>query len=370
MPGNDSYTKILLHFEGADGSTTLVDSNRGGSAHTWTANGNAQLDTGVAPAFGTAYGLFDGTGDYWSTPDHADFALGSGDFTIDCWVLTGSGNGTRRLFCGHGTTSAATTSFHIEISAANVIRAGVGNGSTITVVLGTTALTTVGWHHVALVRTGNILKLFVDGVQDVANVAFTGTVFNATTELTVGRAGSFASLYHNGGLDEFRLSVGIARWTSNFTPPLYSYGPDFTADAAAFALTGASAAVKAGRAVAAADASFALTGNDIGFISPSAASFGLSGGAIRVPVQRAMSALPAPFVLGGGSVQLSTGVLPVLVVEPAAFVLNGQAVYLVRGRALQAPLVMDAQSFDALLQSSGIESVLVLDPIRFTRLFN
>src|SRR5262245_59897088 len=37
--GNDSFTKVMLHFNGTDASTTITDSNAGGSAHTWTAAG-------------------------------------------------------------------------------------------------------------------------------------------------------------------------------------------------------------------------------------------------------------------------------------------------------------------------------------------
>jgi hypothetical protein len=82
--GNDAFTKILLHMDGTNGSTTFTDTNAGGSAHTWTANGNAQISTAQSK-FGGASGLFDGTGDYITTPDHADYTLGSGDFTIDLW---------------------------------------------------------------------------------------------------------------------------------------------------------------------------------------------------------------------------------------------------------------------------------------------
>ena len=59
-----------------------------------TANGNARITTGQSE-FGGASGLFDGSGDYLSTPDSADWYFGTGDFTIDFWVrfnaLPGSG---------------------------------------------------------------------------------------------------------------------------------------------------------------------------------------------------------------------------------------------------------------------------------------
>ncbi|MFB3885601.1 MAG: chitobiase/beta-hexosaminidase C-terminal domain-containing protein [Thermodesulfobacteriota bacterium] len=90
----DSYTKSLLHMNGADGSTTFTDDAPGGS-HTWTAYGDAQIDTSQSK-FSGASGLFDGSGDYLSSPDSDDWYWGTGDFTIDFWVrfaaLPGSNN--------------------------------------------------------------------------------------------------------------------------------------------------------------------------------------------------------------------------------------------------------------------------------------
>lgn len=70
----------LLHMNGSDASTTFTD-QRG---HTFTAAGNAQIDTAQSK-FGGASGLFDASGDYISTPDSDEWSFGSGDFTIECW---------------------------------------------------------------------------------------------------------------------------------------------------------------------------------------------------------------------------------------------------------------------------------------------
>ena len=81
---SDSYTKLLLHMNGTDGSTTFTDD--GETGHTVTANGDAEIDT-AQKQFGTASGLFSGTG-YLSILDHADFDFGADNFTIDFYIKT------------------------------------------------------------------------------------------------------------------------------------------------------------------------------------------------------------------------------------------------------------------------------------------
>ena len=93
MAVDDSYTKALLHMDGSDGSTTFTDE----SGTTWTANGNAQIDTAQSK-FGGASGLFDGASDYLQTPYTADHNTGTGDFTIDQWIRFNSVATTQTLF--------------------------------------------------------------------------------------------------------------------------------------------------------------------------------------------------------------------------------------------------------------------------------
>lgn len=222
--GNDSFTKVLLHFTGSDGGTVITDSNTGGSAHTWTANGNANTDT-AQTKFGSTSLACDGTGDYVTTPDSTDFTLGSGDWTIDCWFNVGGGAGAARVLCGQSDSSATSTTrtAELNLSATNVLTGLAFIGAAQTAVIGTTTITTTGWHHAAFVRTGNVLKLFLDGVQEGGNQAFVGTVNNSSNAYSVGRLGEFTTITWNGWIDEFRLSVGVARWTAAFTPPTYAY---------------------------------------------------------------------------------------------------------------------------------------------------
>lgn len=68
---------------GADGSTTFVDQSS--FARALTAVGNAQVDTAVQQ-FASPTALFDGTGDFVTAADSADFDFGSGAFTVEAWV--------------------------------------------------------------------------------------------------------------------------------------------------------------------------------------------------------------------------------------------------------------------------------------------
>jgi hypothetical protein len=86
--GTDPFfadTKLILNMEGADGSTTFTDLSPIG--RTMTAHGDAQVDTSL----GYNAALFDGTGDYISTPYvKADFDWWTGDYTIELWVRASS----------------------------------------------------------------------------------------------------------------------------------------------------------------------------------------------------------------------------------------------------------------------------------------
>lgn len=82
--GNPPYASVvsLLHFNGADASTSIVDEK----GKVWTAAGGAQLST-TNPKWGTACLLLNGVTSYVTTPAHADFNLGSGDFTWEGFLL-------------------------------------------------------------------------------------------------------------------------------------------------------------------------------------------------------------------------------------------------------------------------------------------
>jgi hypothetical protein len=77
------------------------------------------------------------------------------------------------------------------------------------------------WYHVAIVFDGTNIYNFVDGVRSIA-----GTVNSAPANLSsavyIGQNGNNLSPF-DGWIDEFRVSKGIARWTSDFIVPNSAY---------------------------------------------------------------------------------------------------------------------------------------------------
>ena len=91
--GGGTAFSMLLHCDGANAGTTFTDTV---GTHTPSAQGDANTDTAQFK-FGTASGLLDSTGDYITIPDHADWAMSTGEFTIDMWLrLNSRGNGVLR----------------------------------------------------------------------------------------------------------------------------------------------------------------------------------------------------------------------------------------------------------------------------------
>lgn len=225
MAVDDAYTKSLLHFNGTDTSTTFTDE----SGKTWTPHGDAQLDT-AAKKFGTASGLFDGTGDYIDTPDSDDFTLGSGDWTFDCWIRNTNATPHKYIF-GQSDNASTGSSCSIRstvLASTNVLMTIVTYGTTEVTVTSTTAITVDGlFHHVAIVRYGNTITQYIDGVPNGTGDVTGRTINNSASKFTIGRPGEYNNYFWFGWIDEFRFSAGIARWTSNFSASLPSaeYGP-------------------------------------------------------------------------------------------------------------------------------------------------
>ena len=215
--GGGGAVVSLLHFDGADGSTTFTDEK----GRTWTAFGNAQIDTAQSQ-FGGASLLLDGSGDYLSAADSDDFNFAAGDFTVEGWFREAVSGAIRQLI-GQHTTQAMSNSSFLVLSDNSVLKFSVFVGGTNYAVIpaGTHALNT--WHHFAAVRDGGTLRLFLNGTS-VGTASISGAANNSNRPVYVGVVGSNSgpdggNYYFNGHIDELRITKGVARYTADFTPP-------------------------------------------------------------------------------------------------------------------------------------------------------
>lgn len=211
--GLDSYVKALLHFDGTNGSTTITDK----TGRVWTARGNAALAT-ADKAYGTASLALDGTGDYVDTDDSDDFYFGADPFTIDMWMKVSDAN-YRFLYSQAVDTNNAISVYVYNGRLYFIAKSGgtnLANYYTTNV-----CITTSVWTHIAVVRNGTSVYLFVNGVSQAltATVAVsTNSIPNlaASPSIGVNRIAGGDAFY--GNIDEARISKGIARWTASFVP--------------------------------------------------------------------------------------------------------------------------------------------------------
>ncbi|MDD5032768.1 MAG: PKD domain-containing protein [Candidatus Pacebacteria bacterium] len=215
--GNDSYAKLLLHMD------DMGLTNSSAFTHVMTPNGNVARSSSQSK-FGGYSAAFDGSGDYLSTPNSSDWDF-SGDFTVDFWVYLNSIN-THQNFVGRGGRGTADT------DGWNLWRHADGtlyftydkSGSVILMSRDWTSAQLHTWYHLALVRNGTKIRMYVNGVQlgaDYTDASITN-INAGNYDLRVGAHWN-GDMGVNGYIDELRISKDIARWTSNFTPSAAAY---------------------------------------------------------------------------------------------------------------------------------------------------
>jgi hypothetical protein len=212
---NFADVSLLLHGDGANGSTTITDNSP--SPKTVTAVGNAQISTAQSK-FGGASIAFDGTGD-WLQASFSP-AIGTGNFTIEAWIYINSLASLAPLCClGDG---ANADGLLIYVTTGGRISAFGSNGVIATGSTQTVSATT--WTHLAVTRSGSSLKLFVNGIND-GTATNSANLSNGLTQIGRELYNNATGAQLNGYIDDLRITKGIARYTANFTPPTAAF-PD------------------------------------------------------------------------------------------------------------------------------------------------
>jgi hypothetical protein len=219
VPADPYYSSIslLLHMDGANNSTTFIDS--GPNALAVTAAAGAQIQTDLKK-YGSASCFFDGLGDSLTIPANPALALGTGDYTIEGWFYSYTYTYSLRGMIDFRTATTGTNGlmlrendggFLVFLNSATLLQTSTGRIPN-------------QWQHIAIVRKDTTVTLYVDGVSQ------TSTTSSANLTDSILRISGFVDTQssdyaYNGNIDELRITKGIARYNSNFTPPTKAY-PD------------------------------------------------------------------------------------------------------------------------------------------------
>ena len=217
--GDSNFDKVelLLPFEGANDDTSTTDESD--SNHTVSFNGSADISTAQKKFGGSSLYLPGGSNDYINIAGSSDFNFGTDDFTIEFWMYrTHTAYGvvveTRG---GEDTTSTDGITFYLGSGGNNEMRVAVNRSNVIDI--NQDHQTNDQWQHFAIVREGSTMTLYIDGTA--RGSGSNSTNFNRTRPIRIGNFHGSGSggIGFQGYIDDFRVTKGLARYTSNFTPP-------------------------------------------------------------------------------------------------------------------------------------------------------
>jgi formylglycine-generating enzyme required for sulfatase activity len=230
---------LLLQGIGTSGSSSIIDSSVYG--RTVTRTGTPVISTAQSPFSGTSSISFNGTTDYLSVPASADFNFGSEDFTIEAWVRPTDITGTRNVVALAYNTSLWTQNgcallmiagqFAFDIYAPCATTSGYCTSSRTG---GTTTRSVNTWYHLAVTRTANSFRLFVNGTQEGSTVTWTGSIptgatpyigHNPTMSCNPCNSSSCCGFIppFAGFMKDVRIIKGTSLYTANFTSPSAPY---------------------------------------------------------------------------------------------------------------------------------------------------
>jgi hypothetical protein len=179
--------------------------------------GSAQVSTSVKK-YGTGSISFNGSNSQLS---YGSPAFGGGDFTVECWVNFNSTSGDQTVFgINFNANANSLSAVRVDISSGVFRFMGSTDGTNFYFFQATsTSPSTSTWYHIALVRSSGTVTFYVNGTSAGSVSSVPNTLYAGTGGSRIGSIVYSSSNYLNGYVDDFRITTGLARYTSNFTPP-------------------------------------------------------------------------------------------------------------------------------------------------------
>lgn len=238
-PTNDPHfasTVLLLSGNGANGSTTFTDESAAARGAASNVVGGTSVDTTIK-LFGTGSIEFEaGRNDALEFNDHADWTLGSSDFTIECFAYHFENTQADTLLSHYdsfnnnrGWSFQYRGDLNPDILWFQCTSDGT-SGTQFSVSANWTP-TVNTWYYYCIERSGSTFRLYAGPAGGTASRLNSGTssltIFNSTEELRIGSIHALGALSEGfmGHLDEIRVTLGVARYQndSGFAVPTAAF---------------------------------------------------------------------------------------------------------------------------------------------------
>ena len=213
--------ELLMHMDGANNSTLFTDNSP--TTKTISRVGLPVIST-TQSKFGGASAKFNGSNSWLSVSNSSAFNLGSLDFTIEAWirpnVITSDYGG---IFSKRNSNDEQSFTFFLSGDRSGAV------GFLLTTSTGAFKYTLGSvppvnqWSHVAAVRSGSMLRVYVNGVGGTATNIGTVAILDTNIDASIGILSRHIGYVFDGYIDELRVTKGIARYTSNFTVPTEAF---------------------------------------------------------------------------------------------------------------------------------------------------
>ena len=237
--GNGGSGIVIVRYYGSQKATGgTVTSVNGNTIHTLTGSATMSFydNPSTDPVVG-GYGYFDGSGSYIRISGSSLLNLGSGSlftspFTVEYDFYTNSSSKYQTILSrGGGTTNYNTSSglvYNSGISESKIIWEYYTNNTSSYLLTGSTNIVDNNWYSYAVTYDGNITRLYLNGILEnyvcgsVYN--YPSTLLSSLTSSFIGRLVNTSSNDFSGYLDKFRITTGLARYTTlNYSTQTSNY---------------------------------------------------------------------------------------------------------------------------------------------------
>jgi hypothetical protein len=154
---------------------------------------------------------FDGSSKIQPLSGGTDFSFGIEDFTIEGWICPTRNNGTSQVFYDTRPQGGYSPLLYLRSGLYLTFHDGYGD----VIQGGYIPLNT--WNHIAVSRSANKTKLFLNGVQTGGVVVDNRNYISSYDHPLIGS--SFDNYNFKGFMEYFKVTKGIGKYTTNFTPP-------------------------------------------------------------------------------------------------------------------------------------------------------